>query len=1183
MLKIYRQNNFEQPHEREKFRKICNMLSDQFKDSKEDIYVFANVRLPKSTYTYEFDGKKNKKTVRDSNPDMFILKNNGAVLIELKNYPGTISWNPDNLTGKDTWTSKLVNRPSQIINEGSANPYLQTKYNRQALIGFLQTNDSKFISKKLNGNWYNLIPGNILFTHDKVKFAGNYTDLLDIPTGSWDPKISVSSLLKDNNSAYFPEYIEDNVVTAPRGYIKTKDRKKATQDEIDAVNLPRIAFDNKSIEKIVKILKCKDVTSKYIGDIKEDVLEDLTISTGLGFAPTLVHEREESIEVLDKIPKPSKEILSLPTPLRTLLYYKQSIFDESKNQSMDLYVNTRNAHKNIFLLKNMYDTIFSKNKPFSIAEDVIQDIEINLKEEDPSLSYGLGLHVNSKIWMKRTLYTVEPLFSTSVIFEKGSYRPSLENDLTINDSVLRRLPNFNNITKDEYFDKKDKIMQEHLNFPENIIRAIYSEAGIDSAKDFDPFRIHPLDTRNPQRGFKPNTAAIYLSQSNFYKRLISELDLIYSNWKKKYDNGEEIDDLAFNFLDNFDNYQNIDKTKDKWNPPLFNILDSNYEQSKAVGIATNLNIPISVVSGPPGTGKSQFSINTIAEMNYKDKSVIFSSKNGKAVDVVSDKMNKIAPESINRLNKTDQNVEFEKFEHEPLKVPERQKLKTLINNNSSSLSKIKDKIEKFEKALLEIDSVENEINDILNTNSKLNLINWFSEDSSILNVEFWKSKLADSEASKKKGFFGRAIEVLTSENENFSLYDIIDQESFIEKNSEIIINELKDNLPKEIISKIEEEEDLISFSKNYLYLIEKLDALSQKLKLYIEIIDSNSGNEFYNEWGTVSSKNTKSTLSLYNDKIFAKNRIFTNKSITTLSVGKVIDSNSGIFDLAIFDEASQTDIISALPILFRAKKVLVIGDEKQLNPIISVRNEKDLINWHAYNLPEEIYDKYSYTSNSLLSTSDKIIKSHNMSRTILKEHYRCHPDIINFSNRFFYDNILRVKTEQLNDGGIEFISHNGDCQKPPDNRSWINEEEIILVIDKLLNLKKSLSCKDIGVVTPFRAQAMEIKNRISKLESFTENDLINLTIDTAHKFQGDEKKVMIYSLTAGPSMSEKTYSWMSGGDASNPHERNLINVAVTRARSKLYIIGNENFILSKSGLLTELINWTYFCNRKSEL
>ncbi len=259
---------------------------------------------------------------------------------------------------------------------------------------------------------------------------------------------------------------------------------------------------------------------------------------------------------------------------------------------------------------------------------------------------------------------------------------------------------------------------------------------------------------------------------------------------------------------------------------------------------------------------------------------------------------------------------------------------------------------------------------------------------------------------------------------------------------------------------------------------------------------------------------------------------------------------------------------------------MVIGDEKQLNPIISVRNDKDVVNWHAYNLPEESFDKYSYTSNSLLSTSDKIIKSHNMSRTILKEHYRCHPDIINFSNRFFYDNILRIKTDSFDEGGIDLISHSGDCQKPPNNRSWINEEEIMLVIDKLLDLKKSLPCEDIGVVSPFRAQALEIKNRISKLDSFTENDLINLTIDTAHKFQGDEKKVMIYSLTAGPSMTKKTYSWMAGSDTSNPHERNLINVAVTRARSKLFIIGNENFILNQSGLLTELINWTYFCNRK---
>ena len=236
MIKVYRQKQFEQPHEREKFRKICNMLSDHFKDLEEDIYIFANVKIPESTYEYEYDGVKAQKNVR-ANPDMFILKNNGAVLVELKSYPGKISWDISDLWRKDTWISKLNKKPSQIINEGSVNPYRQTKYNRQALIGFLQTNDSKFISKKLKGNNYYLIPGTILFTHDKVKFAENYADLIDAiveeDTDQWDSNMSVSSLLKNNNSAYFPEYIEDKIVTGPRGYIQTKDRKKATQDEID--------------------------------------------------------------------------------------------------------------------------------------------------------------------------------------------------------------------------------------------------------------------------------------------------------------------------------------------------------------------------------------------------------------------------------------------------------------------------------------------------------------------------------------------------------------------------------------------------------------------------------------------------------------------------------------------------------------------------------------------------------------------------------------------------------------------------------------------------------------------------------------------------------------------------------------------------------------------------------------
>ena len=155
---------------------------------------------------------------------------------------------------------------------------------------------------------------------------------------------------------------------------------------------------------------------------------------------------------------------------------------------------------------------------------------------------------------------------------------------------------------------------------------------------------------------------------------------------------------------------------------------------------------------------------------------------------------------------------------------------------------------------------------------------------------------------------------------------------------------------------------------------------------------------------------------MYNDKIISKDNKFENKSITTLSIGKFIDNKAGLYDLAIFDEASQTDIVSAIPVLFRSKKVLVIGDEKQLNPIIGVNSEKDLKNWYAFNLPEDFFNNFSYTSNSLLSISDNILKQHNFSRTILKEHFRCHPNIIDFSNRFFYDNSLRIKTMNYKDG-----------------------------------------------------------------------------------------------------------------------------------------------------------------------
>tara|TARA_B100001175_G_scaffold314974_1_gene325482 strand:+ start:100 stop:3666 length:3567 start_codon:yes stop_codon:yes gene_type:complete len=1179
VIKVFRQNLFEQPFERTKFRKICNELSEKFQDSKEDVYIFAGVDLPESNFESRWEGQTMKKKVQAS-PDIFILKNNGAVVVETKNYPGTISWNNHDLDLKHSWKSKLGTKPSQIINEGTVTPHEQLKYNRQALIGFLQTYDKKFISKDLKDNQYYKAKGCLLFTHDSVKFAQSYHLLKDNEKEDWaywDYNLSICSLSKENNSDYFVEYIQDEIVTPSRQYYKKKDRKNISKEDLAVANTPCIAFDLNSIKKIAKILKCEDVTKQYIGQFKEEENIDFSISTGVGFAPTLIRSRDDSIENLDKIPTPSASILKLPEPLKILAYYKQAMLDESKTQNMELFLNSRNAKESIFIFRDMYDTIFSKQKSIPVPEDKIQDIDLNLKREDPSLSYGLGLMISSKIFNRKTFFTAEPLFSTSVEFNNGKYSPALINDITINDGVLRRLRNFDNITRDQFFEKKDNLIQKYLS-PKELIKAVYSEIGLNDSK-FDPFKIGSFISSNHlENGFKPNTAAIYRSQSNYYKRLISELDYIFDDWKEKHQSGKKIKDLAYQFLNGFENSQYIKSKNTKWKPTLFNILESNYEQSQSVSTAVHNRIPISIVSGPPGTGKSQLSINAIAEMNYKDKSVIFSSKNKKAVDVVSNKMNAIAPNSIEHLNTGSNTSSYNKFEHKPLTASQRQKYQSLLNKKNIEFQKLKNNIELYQKAAVDSIKIEENIMNILNENSTLHLINWHTEDASILKVEYWKNSLGLIDKSEKKGFFARAIEVLSDENENYSFFDILDKDRFIDKNKIKITSELKNNLPKAILNEIGEDQ-LIKFSKKYLFLIEELAGLNSTLLSYNKILNGVDEDTLFSNWNKLSKSNTNTSLKLYHDKVLSINKKFTNSSITSLSIGKVIPLKPGIFDLGIIDEASQTDIISTIPILYRSKKILIIGDEKQLNPIISLHPEKDYENWKAYQLPIEKYDKFNFSENSLLSTASKAIESLDLSRSILREHYRCHPDIINFSNYFFYDNLLRIQTKSDSMGGVEIISHDGDCEQPKTKRSWLNKQEIDIVIEKLKELKTSYSSKEIGVVTPFKAQSEEIKNQISKIDIFSETDILNLTIDTAHKFQGDEKEVMIYSLTAGPSMRKETYDWMAGNNINNPSERNLINVAITRARKKLIIIGNENFILEKKGLLTELINWSHFCNR----
>ena len=171
------------------------------------------------------------------------------------------------------------------------------------------------------------------------------------------------------------------------------------------------------------------------------------------------------------------------------------------------------------------------------------------------------------------------------------------------------------------------------------------------------------------------------------------------------------------------------------------------------------------------------------------------------------------------------------------------------------------------------------------------------------------------------------------------------------------------------------------------------------------------------------------------------------------------------FDLVIIDEASQSDF-SALPALLRAKKILVVGDEKQVSPdnvglqldkIEQIRNST-LINqvtqYKAQITPERsIYDLF------------KVIFAD--SQIMLKEHFRCVPEIIDFSRKHFYNNQLvplRIPTanNRLEYPLVDVLVRNGYRDNYDINK---NEAEFIIGEIAKLILEEKYQNKTIGVIS----------------------------------------------------------------------------------------------------------------------
>ena len=291
--------------------------------------------------------------------------------------------------------------------------------------------------------------------------------------------------------------------------------------------------------------------------------------------------------------------------------------------------------------------------------------------------------------------------------------------------------------------------------------------------------------------------------------------------------------------------------------------------------------------------------------------------------------------------------------------------------------------------------------------------------------------------------------------------------------------------------------------------------------------------------------------------------------ITTAQSPQSILLEPKVFDLLVIDEATQCSLTNLLPLIYRAKRIAVIGDQEQLPsiPTISLEAEKALAQKYKV---DEWLELFGHAQNDVYKTAVQCLPRRLIDVIGLNEHYRSHPLIIGFSNQYIYTTRLKLRKDPAHKkkipiGNGVFGQHvEGACTRDKGNRSWVNTNEGNKVCELISRLRTECSegmfgNLSMGVVTPFKSQKEYIQEKLEQMGLIEK-----VRVGTAHVFQGDEKDIMIFSPVISKGITENAARWVE-----NPH--NLINVSITRAKESLFFVGDMKTCAEQSGILGRFV------------
>lgn len=263
-------------------------------------------------------------------------------------------------------------------------------------------------------------------------------------------------------------------------------------------------------------------------------------------------------------------------------------------------------------------------------------------------------------------------------------------------------------------------------------------------------------------------------------------------------------------------------------------------------------------------------------------------------------------------------------------------------------------------------------------------------------------------------------------------------------------------------------------------------------------------------------------------------------------VWDTVDPAPGMFDVVIVDEASQCGV-EALPLFYLGKKILIVGDDKQISPE-AVGLPRDAVHRLMEEFLHDFRFKSSFDVESSLFDHGKL--RYGTRRITLCEHFRCMPEIIRFSNDLCYSDTPLIPLRQYGPDRLTPLEHifvSGGYREGSNNRV-VNQPEANAIVSKIAELcaDKRYSDKTMGVIVlQGEAQAGLLEGQLLERLGAEEMERRRLICGNPYSFQGDERDIMLLSMVAAT--NERI------GPFTRPADERRFNVAASRARDQMFL------------------------------